>query len=104
MLHVMLSLDISKAEEDRYDFYKCLQEYGWEKVSNVDTVWRRDFPSRSTDSISVLATAGMISEEMILAAKKLELEKIKYVAQVGNSEAYSRVVEKRFETYGVFDD
>jgi hypothetical protein len=99
----MLSLDISKAEEDRYDFYKYLQGLGWEKFVNVDTVWRRDFPRRATDSTTILATAGEISEEFIVAAERFELKKINYVAQIGNSEGYARVVEKRFGSYSVFD-
>lgn len=103
MLHVMLSLDFSHAETERYDFYKHLQGLGWEKFGDVDTVWRREFPNRSTDSTSAMGTAGDISEELIEAAKKFQPKEISYVAQVGNHEAFARVVKKKFSQYSVYD-
>jgi hypothetical protein len=103
MLHVMLSLDLSQAEAERYDFYKHLQELGWEKFGDVDTVWRREFPSRPTDETTAMGTAGEISEELAAAAEKFRPEQISYVAQIGNHPAYARVVKKMTSRYGVYD-
>ncbi|KKA06214.1 hypothetical protein VP02_18865 [Pseudomonas ogarae] len=103
MLYAMLSLDFSHAETERYDFYKHLQGLGWEKFGTADTVWRREFPGRPTDSTSAMATAGDISEELIAAAEKFRPKEISYVAQIGNHEAFARVVKKKFSQYSVYD-
>ena len=103
MLHVMLTLDLSQAEPERNDFYKHLLELGWEKFSDVDTVWRREFPGRPTDDTTACGTAGDIGEELTAAAERFRPKQISYVAQIGNHPAYARVVRNETKRYAVYE-
>lgn len=97
MLRLMLSLDLTNANGNRADFYKYLQEAGWQKAKNVDTVWLKETNDTSTPDVQALINIERkhIADILINAHKDLKLEKIYYVAQIGNATAVNRVVERR---------
>lgn len=96
MIKVMLSLDIKNAKDNRPEFNRHLAGAGWKKVQNVDTVWLKNFAEYTTlDKLSLKNLRSEIATPLINAHKELKLEKIYYVAQLGNTATISRVVEKR---------
>ncbi|AKF51660.1 hypothetical protein [Pseudomonas syringae] len=95
MIKVMLSLDLTNAKESRPELYSVLEEAGWKKASNVDTVWLKDYKYANLDDQTVTTIRNDISKPLIDAHKKLKLDKIYYVAQIGNTTAISRLIEKR---------
>ncbi len=97
MLRIMLSLDLTNANDNRADFYKYLHDAGWKKVHNVDTVWLKETNDTSNPDAHALIDIDRkhIADILINAHKNLKLEKIFYVAQIGNATPINRVVEKR---------
>lgn len=96
MIKVMLSLDLINAEEKkRTDFYADLSGAGWKKAKNVDTVWLKDFEGCTSSEDDLKKIRDNIATLFINSYKKLKLEKIFYVAQIGNEIVISRVVEER---------
>ncbi|MBP5100819.1 hypothetical protein, partial [Pseudomonas protegens] len=97
MLKIMLSLDLTNAKDNRAEFYKNLEEAGWKKAKNVDTVWLKETKDYNPqDSQSLLnIEREEIADPLVKAHKKLELDKVYYVAQFGNAAFVSRVIEKR---------
>ncbi|MFG0671113.1 hypothetical protein ACF8E6_11255 [Pseudomonas sp. xss_1] len=97
MIRVMLSLDLIGAEEKRADLYGTLEDAGWKKARNVDTVWVKEFrnysPNLDEDRLKELR--GEIATPFIAAYKSLKLSKVYYVAQIGNECVISREVETR---------
>jgi hypothetical protein len=96
MIKVMLSLDLTNAKDNRPDLYSALEVAGWKKAQNVDTVWLKDFSKYTNlDDQALTNIKNDIAIPLVKAHKSLELDKIYYVAQIGNSLVISRVVEKR---------
>lgn len=96
MIKVMLSLDLTNAKDNRADFYKYLEEAGWKKAKNVDTVWLKDYASyTSLDEQTLTKIKSDIATPFIEAYKSLKLDTVYYVAQIGNGIVISRAVEKR---------
>ncbi|QVI77582.1 hypothetical protein [Pseudomonas syringae] len=103
MIKVMLSLDLKNENGNRADLYKYLEEADWKKVKNVDTVWLKDFDDYTTINEQVLnSIKGEIAKPLVTAYKELKLDKIYYVAQIGNTIVVSRVIETRKGDYGVY--
>ncbi|MCK9735527.1 hypothetical protein [Pseudomonas syringae] len=103
MIKVMLSLDLTNENGNRADLYKRLELAGWKKVKNVDTVWLKDFNDYTT--LTEQAQKNIrndIANPLVAAYKELKLDKIYYVAQIGNSTAISRVVENRKGELGAY--
>jgi len=81
-LHVMLSLDLSDIDNQRYHFNAYLVEKEWEKLNEVDTVWHRTYSySQSLDYVA----ADDVKATLEKAAIKFKPSSIEYVAQVGNA-------------------
>lgn len=99
MIKVMLSLDLINVVDERDDFYAALASDGWKKVRNVDTVWLKDFPHFTSTEESLARLRNEIAKSIIKPTKELRIKQVFYVAQLGNSEAISRVVEKRTDQY-----
>jgi hypothetical protein len=96
MIKVMLSLDLTNAKDNRPEFYSVLEGAGWKKAQNVDTVWLQDFSKyTSLDEQTLTNIRNDIARPLLDAYKNLKLDKIYYVAQIGNGAVISRVVEKR---------
>ncbi len=97
MIKVMLSLDLIGAEEKRDDLYGILEDAGWNKARNVDTVWVKEFrnyaPNLDEERLKKLRSE--IATPFIEAYKSLKLSKVYYVAQIGNECVISREVETR---------
>lgn len=97
MLKIMLSLDLTNAKDNRADFYKYLEEAGWKKAKNVDTVWlkeTKDYNGQDKDSLLNIEKEEIFNP-LAKAHKELKLDKIYYVAQFGNATFVSRVIENR---------
>lgn len=90
MLHVMVSLDLANAKKDRPDFNKYLADAKWMKLSRVDTVWSIRFPNAYEKDIQLIADT--IEKTLLAAAKELKLERINYVAQIGNEDSIGRYI------------
>lgn len=100
MIKVMLSLDLIDVVDERDDFYAALADAGWKKARNVDTVWLKDFSSyTSTDEDSLKNLRNEIARSIIKPAKELKIQQVFYVAQLGNKEVISRLVEERSGQY-----
>lgn len=97
MIRVMLSLDLIDAEDKRADLYGMLEDAGWRKARNVDTVWVKEFRNYSPnlDEGRLKELRGEIAAPFFAAYKSLKLSKVYYVAQIGNECVISRQVEMR---------
>jgi len=96
MIKVMLSLDLTNAKDNRPEFYSALEDAGWKKAQNVDTVWLKDFNKYTNlDEQTLTNIKNDIATPFVDAHKSLKLDKIYYVAQIGNGIVISRVVENR---------
>ncbi|WP_122677763.1 hypothetical protein [Pseudomonas viridiflava] len=103
MIKVMLSLDLTNENGNRADLYKYLELAGWEKVQNVDTVWLKDFSNyTSTTEYNLSQIKNEIATPLVNAYKELKLDRIYYVAQIGNTTAISRVIEVRKGQLGAY--
>lgn len=103
MIRVMLSLDLINAETERNDFYALLAGEGWKKARSVDTVWLKEFPFYTkTDEESMTKLRDEIASSIIKPAKQLKVKQVFYVAQLGNNNVISRVVEKRNDLYRAY--
>ncbi|CRM05961.1 hypothetical protein [Pseudomonas sp. 24 E 1] len=81
-LHVMLSLDLSDIDNQRYYFNGYLAENSWEKLNEVDTVWHRTYNYvQNQDNV----VADELKKLLKKAAEKFEPSSIEYVAQIGNA-------------------
>lgn len=93
MIHIMLSLDLKNADEQRDDLYKKLKAVNFIKVDGVDTVWV--FPLKVSDTQEKIDEyAGAIHTILRSTVEKLDIEKISYVLQMGNTPPTRIVVEK----------
>jgi hypothetical protein len=103
MIRVLLTLDLIKSEDERTKFYTFLSKNGWKKTKDVDTVWTITFPALN-DGIASSRTEAKVKIRDVFyeAAKALKLKEISYIAQIGNQEFISRVIEKRNGEYGCF--
>jgi hypothetical protein len=100
MLHVLLSLDLKNATEQRDDFYKKLAGIEFVKVRGVDTVWVRPMkitPSQETIDDLIRSMHTILKD----TTERLEIEKISYVLQMGNTAPIGVVVEKVRGNYQV---
>ncbi len=96
MIKVMLSLDLTNAKDKRHELYVALEDAGWKKAQNVDTVWLKDFAKYNhLDQQTLTDMKNAIATPIVDAHKSLKLDKIYYVAQIGNGLVISRVVESR---------
>jgi len=96
MIYMMVSLDLAKAEGERDDFNKYLADLKWTKLSNVDTVWAFHMAYNSGDFILV---QNYITATLLTAAKEFKLEKISYVAQIGDAKAVGGQIVKKNGVY-----
>ncbi|VVO23066.1 hypothetical protein [Pseudomonas fluorescens] len=106
MLKIMLSLDLTNAKDNRAEFYKHLEQAGWQKAKNVDTVWLKetaDYNGQDKDSLTNIHKKEVISP-LIEAHKTLKLDKIYYVVQFGNAAVINRVVEIRNGVLNVYTE
>ncbi|QVI88028.1 hypothetical protein [Pseudomonas viridiflava] len=97
MLKIMLSLDLTNAKDNRAEFYNYLEEAGWKKAKNVDTVWlkeTKDYNPQDSNSLINVEKEEIVNP-LAKAHKELKLDKIYYVAQFGNAAFVSRVIEIR---------
>lgn len=103
MIYAIVSLDLANAKEERTDFNNYLTTKKWDKLGKVDTVWAVKYPSATELSFDVLVAD--IRADLEGAAKELELEKVTYVAQIGNTRAIGRYIvrERGVYKYGEFD-
>lgn len=105
MIRVLLSLDLIDAEDKRADLYGLLEDAGWQKAKNVDTVWIQEFhkytPSLSKERLQELRNE--IANPLISAYSILKLSRIYYVAQIGNECVISREVVKRDGTIKAYN-
>lgn len=97
MIRVMLSLDLAKASDERDDFNKLLAKEKWKKLSKVDTVWVLRFDKY--DQSSFKAIQKYVTQFLLDAAKKLKLEKISFVAQIGDAKAIGCQILKENGSY-----
>lgn len=97
MLYSMVSLDLANAKKDRPDFNKLLADKSWVKLSNVDTVWSIFFPKANETDYQLIVDT--IAKTLLAAAKELKLDRISYVAQIGNVEAIGRYILKENGSY-----
>lgn len=100
MLHVLLSLDLKNATEQRDDFYNKLAGIEFVKVRGVDTVWVRPMkitPSQETIDDLIRSMHTILKD----TTERLEIEKISYVLQMGNTAPIGVVVEKVRGNYQV---
>ncbi|WP_454840528.1 hypothetical protein [Pseudomonas hormoni] len=103
MIKSMLSLDLINGEKERDDLYALLEESGWKKVKDVDTVWLIEHPTlNQQDKDSLQTVKNHLATTLIHAAKTLKLYEVYYVAQLGNAEVIGRVVKKVNEKYSVY--
>jgi hypothetical protein len=103
MIKSMLSLDLINGEKERDELYALLEESGWKKAKDVDTVWIIEHPSLTQqDKDSVQTVKNDIATILIRAARALKLHEIYYVAQLGNADVIGRVVKKVNDKYSVF--
>lgn len=106
MLKIMLSLDLTNAKDNRAEFYKYLEEAGWKKAKNVDTVWlkeTKDYNGQDKDSLTNIHKIEVV-KPLIEAHKSLKLDKIYYVVQFGNAIVVNRVIEKRNGVLNVYSE
>lgn len=99
MLNATVSLDLANAKKDRPDFNKYLADVTWTKLSNVDTVWTIHYPKAEEVNIPKIKTD--IANTLLAAAKELKLDRIDFVAQVGNGTAIGRHIIKKNGVYTV---
>lgn len=103
MIRVLLSLDLIESEDQRDDFYELLKSKNWFKTEGVDTVWTIGYPKRDPEKTAdYKAVRDRLANVLIEAATKLNLEKIFYVAQLGNYEVIARSIEKEDRVYKCF--
>ncbi|WP_426215312.1 hypothetical protein [Pseudomonas sp. DWRC2-2] len=100
MLYVMLSLDLSGAENQRYAFNQQLEVEGFQKLTNVDTVWTTSI--EGYDDKEGLVARGF-KKFFKDTAVKFEIPKLTYVVQIGNSEALGVLIELRYGAYEIED-
>lgn len=103
MIKSMLSLDLINGEKERDDLYALLDESGWKKAKDVDTVWFIEHPKLTQqENDSIQTVKNDIAAVLIRAARRLELYEIYYVAQIGNADVIGRVVKKVKEKHTVY--
>ncbi|MHC5132004.1 hypothetical protein ACYSTU_12755 [Pseudomonas glycinis] len=93
MIHIMLSLDLKNADEQRDDLYKKLRAVHFIKVDGVDTVWVLPMNVSNTQQ-RIDELAGSIHEILRSTVEKLDIQRISYVLQMGNTPPTRIVVEK----------
>lgn len=100
MLHVLLSLDLKNATEQRDDFYKKLAEIKFVKVYGVDAVWvnpMRVTPSQETIDDLIRSMHTILKD----TTERLKIDKISYVLQMGNTAPIGVVIERVRGAYRV---
>lgn len=104
MIHCLLSLDLSNADDQqRRDFNKELDEdYGWKKLSGVDTVWAQAFNYQYDGKKSVDMVAGLIDTQLISVAKSQSIASLRYVVQIANSDVVASKITKGRLAYDYF--
>lgn len=101
-LHVTLSLDYSEVYENRDEFYKFLQDDGWEKLKHVDTVWKKVFNYLSSDQEAVDRELYRLLKG---AAHEFKPFSIEYIAQIGNHEPIERrLIQDSIGSYDYYRD
>lgn len=100
MIHIFLSLDLRNANEQRDAFYNKLGAVNFIKVDGVDTVWILPMNITPTQE-RIDEVAGYIHTVLKDTVKKLDIERISYVLQMGNTPPTRVVVEKVRGTYRV---
>lgn len=102
MIHVMLSLDLANAEQQRDAFNKALADEGFIKLTGVNTVWTYTFPNEPEQRL-IDQAARVIRDYLRDLVEELGIEKVSYVAEIGNSSPVGAVIEKIRGAYKVED-
>ena len=93
MTNVTLSLDLKNADSVREDAYKMLKDSNWRKLESVDTVWVTRYPTQCfSDPSGVRIMVDDISSLLKNCAKTLKIERINYIAQIGNRDVIERQI------------
>ncbi|MGY2964649.1 hypothetical protein ACVWZP_005598 [Pseudomonas sp. TE36184] len=101
MIHILLSLDLKNADPQQRDaFYKKLVENEFIKLRGVDTVWAYAFPRAPVQEVidKVVRVTHLMLKE---AVEDLEIQKVSYILQMGNTAPIGIVVEKVRGNYHV---
>ena len=100
MIRVMLSLDLKNATKaQRDDFDASLEEQGWLKLTQVDTVWCQRFGGITDDVEGYKSARNRLLSAVKKASAIGKIERVTYVAQISNREAIGRVVYKKGNAY-----
>lgn len=101
MIHILLSLDLKNAEPQQRDaFYKKLVETEFIKLRGVDTVWAYPFPKAPVQEV-IDKAVPIIRTMLKETVEELEIQKISYILQMGNTAPIGVVVEKVRGNYHV---
>ncbi|MGY4494884.1 hypothetical protein [Pseudomonas sp. TE3610] len=93
MTYATLSLDLKDAQHVRDDVYEMIEQKNWRKLEGVDTVWAAQYLHLSyIDSSDVRKMVNDISGMIIECAKTHKLDRINYIAQIGNRDVIVRQV------------
>ncbi|KOP51116.1 hypothetical protein OX90_11460 [Pseudomonas coronafaciens pv. porri] len=103
MIRVLLSLDLKKSEDQRTAFYAFLQEKGWKKTHDVDTVWTLEYEDANPDDETYQRIKNHIRSTLIEVSGELNLNRIEYVAQIGNAEYIAKAIKKEDGRYQQFN-
>lgn len=102
MIRVMLSLDLKNATDaQREDFNTALADNAWLKLQDVDTVWFKRFKNIKDDDDGAKEVRNSIAKDIKNAAAKAKIQKVTYVAQLGNRDAIGRIAAKADGKYGI---
>lgn len=103
MIRILLTLDLIQSENERTEFYAFLRNKVWEKTKDVETVWTVTFGKLDPNSEDSLKRAkSTINNTLLEAAKKLKLNEISYIMQIGNNTPISRAIKKKDGQYKCF--
>ncbi|MNE63275.1 hypothetical protein D3C76_851970 [compost metagenome] len=93
VIRAIISLDIKSASTtQRNDFDASLEEGGWLKLSQVDTVWCKRFTGIEDTEEGANDVRNRIIRRVKKAAESGAIERVTYVAQISNRDAIGRIV------------